>query len=162
MEDYFERVVETLTGAGYRWYETANFCRTGDGRDLRARHNLGYWLGHDYLGVGIGAVSTVGGLRWRNAPEPAALPRRAPAPASGRSASSSSSTPGRPRASASCSGCGSTSRSSSRGSTRRSTRTRWRGSSGRPRSRPTAATLELTRRGRFLGGGVTAELLVES
>ncbi len=27
MEDYFERVVETLTGAGYRWYETANFCR---------------------------------------------------------------------------------------------------------------------------------------
>ena len=27
MEDYFERVVETLTDAGYRWYETANFCR---------------------------------------------------------------------------------------------------------------------------------------
>ena len=27
MESYFERVVETLTGAGYRWYETANFCR---------------------------------------------------------------------------------------------------------------------------------------
>ena len=27
MEDYFERVVATLTGAGYRWYETANFCR---------------------------------------------------------------------------------------------------------------------------------------
>ena len=72
MEDYFERVVETLTSAGYRWYETANFCRTGDGRDLRARHNLGYWLGHDYLGIGIGAVSTVGGLRWRNAPS---LPR---------------------------------------------------------------------------------------
>ena len=27
MEDYFERVVDPLTGAGYRWYETANFCR---------------------------------------------------------------------------------------------------------------------------------------
>ena len=26
MEGYFETVVETLTGAGYRWYETANFC----------------------------------------------------------------------------------------------------------------------------------------
>ena len=26
MEGYFERVVEVLTGAGYRWYETANFC----------------------------------------------------------------------------------------------------------------------------------------
>jgi oxygen-independent coproporphyrinogen-3 oxidase len=68
MEGYFELVVAELTGAGYRWYETANFCR--DGR--RARHNLGYWLGRDYLGLGIGAVSTVGGRRWRNAPKLAA------------------------------------------------------------------------------------------
>ena len=71
MEDYFERVVEVLTGAGYRWYETANFCRAGE-RDLRAWHNLGYWLGRDYLGLGVGAVSTVAGTRWRNAPS---LPR---------------------------------------------------------------------------------------
>src|SRR5581483_6111272 len=71
LEAYFERVVETLTNAGYRWYETANFCRSGE-RDLRARHNLGYWLGRDYLGLGIGAVSTVAGRRWRNAPS---LPR---------------------------------------------------------------------------------------
>jgi len=71
MESYFERVVETLTAAGYRWYETANFCRRPDdagGRDLRARHNLGYWLGHDYLGLGVGAVSTIHGLRRRNTP----------------------------------------------------------------------------------------------
>jgi len=69
MEGYFERVVETLTGAGYRWYETANFCLSSDraaGRDLRAHHNLGYWQGHDYLGVGIGAVSTLGEQRRRN------------------------------------------------------------------------------------------------
>jgi oxygen-independent coproporphyrinogen III oxidase len=65
MEGYFERVVERLTGAGYRWYETANFCRPG----REARHNLGYWLGRDYLGVGIGAVSTVGGERRRNLPK---------------------------------------------------------------------------------------------
>lgn len=69
MEGYFEHVVATLTAAGYRWYETANFClveeRAG-GRDLRAHHNLGYWQGRDYLGVGIGAVSTLGGLRRRN------------------------------------------------------------------------------------------------
>jgi oxygen-independent coproporphyrinogen III oxidase len=71
MEGYFERVVETLTVAGYRWYETANFCRTGH-RDLRARHNLGYWRGRDYLGIGIGAVSTVAGVRRRNL---ASLPR---------------------------------------------------------------------------------------
>ncbi|HZT44631.1 MAG TPA: radical SAM family heme chaperone HemW [Gaiellaceae bacterium] len=71
MESYFERVVETLTAAGYRWYETANFCRrAGDagGRDLRAQHNLGYWLGRDYLGLGVGAVSTIDGLRRRNTP----------------------------------------------------------------------------------------------
>jgi oxygen-independent coproporphyrinogen III oxidase len=71
MESYFEEVVARLTSAGYRWYETANFCRTAEadgGRDLRSRHNLAYWLGRDYLGVGIGAVSTVAGRRWRNTP----------------------------------------------------------------------------------------------
>jgi oxygen-independent coproporphyrinogen III oxidase len=67
MESYFELVVEALTGTGYRWYETANFCRGGD-RDLRSRHNLAYWLGRDYLGLGIGAVSTIQGNRWRNMP----------------------------------------------------------------------------------------------
>lgn len=65
MEDYFERVVATLTQAGYRWYETANFCRD----DKRSLHNLGYWLGHDYLGIGIGAVSTLGAERRRNTPK---------------------------------------------------------------------------------------------
>jgi oxygen-independent coproporphyrinogen-3 oxidase len=71
METYFERVVETLTAAGYRWYETANFCRRAEdagGRDLRGQHNLGYWLGRDYLGLGVGAVSTIDGLRRRNTP----------------------------------------------------------------------------------------------
>ena len=65
MEDYFERVVATLTGAGYRWYETANFCRG----DRRSRHNLAYWLGRDYLGIGVGAVSTLGDERRRNTPK---------------------------------------------------------------------------------------------
>jgi oxygen-independent coproporphyrinogen III oxidase len=75
MEGYFERVVEVLTGAGYRWYETANFCldpARADGRDLRSQHNLAYWRGRDYLGLGIGAVSTVQGVRWRNTPKLAA------------------------------------------------------------------------------------------
>jgi oxygen-independent coproporphyrinogen-3 oxidase len=67
LESYFERVVETLSAAGYRWYETANFCRAGH-VDLRAKHNLGYWLGRDYLGIGVGAVSTIENRRWRNAP----------------------------------------------------------------------------------------------
>ena len=68
MERYAERVAATLTGAGYRWYETANYCRTDPGRDLRAHHNLAIWRGADYLGVGVGAVSTLGGVRRRNLP----------------------------------------------------------------------------------------------
>jgi oxygen-independent coproporphyrinogen-3 oxidase len=87
MESYFELVVARLTGAGYRWYETANFCRAAEhtgGRDLRARHNLAYWLGRDYLGVGIGAVSTIDRQRWRNTPRLAvyvgALARGEPPP----------------------------------------------------------------------------------
>ncbi len=71
MEGYFEQVVDTLIDSGYRWYETANFCLEGvraGGRDLRAQHNLGYWQGRDYLGLGIGAVSTVAGVRRRNLP----------------------------------------------------------------------------------------------
>jgi oxygen-independent coproporphyrinogen-3 oxidase len=83
METYFEHVVDTLTPAGYRWYETANFCLDGEraaGRDLRAQHNLGYWQGRDYLGLGIGAVSTVAGERRRNLPS---LPRYVRALAAG-------------------------------------------------------------------------------
>ena len=74
MEGYFSTVVDSLVAAGYRWYETANFCRIDDGtgRDLRSRHNLAYWRGRDYLGLGIGAVSTVDGIRWRNTPRLAA------------------------------------------------------------------------------------------
>ena len=68
LEDHLERIVERLTGSGFRWYETANFARIEPERDLRSVHNLGYWRGHDYLGIGIGAVSTLGDLRRRNAP----------------------------------------------------------------------------------------------
>ncbi|MER3410369.1 MAG: coproporphyrinogen III oxidase [Thermoleophilia bacterium] len=68
IEPYMEQVVERLVSAGYRWYETASFCRPG----REARHNLAYWLGRDYLGVGIGAVSTLGHHRLRNRPQLAA------------------------------------------------------------------------------------------
>ena len=73
MEGYYELVIERLTAAGYRWYETANFCLAPDqanalGRDLRASHNLAYWRSRDYVGLGIGAVSTLGAERRRNTP----------------------------------------------------------------------------------------------
>jgi oxygen-independent coproporphyrinogen III oxidase len=56
LEWHYETVVETMRAAGMRWYETANFCRPGH----ECVHNLGYWRGHDYLGLGVGAVSTIG------------------------------------------------------------------------------------------------------
>jgi oxygen-independent coproporphyrinogen-3 oxidase len=64
LEGYYERVVQTLEAAGYRWYETANFCRPG----RESRHNLAYWTGRDYLGIGVGAVSTLGLERRANRP----------------------------------------------------------------------------------------------
>jgi oxygen-independent coproporphyrinogen III oxidase len=157
MEDYFERVVETLTGAGYRWYETANFCRD-EGRDLRARHNLGYWLGHDYLGIGIGAVSTVAGLRWRNAPS---LPRYLVALARGRRPQReleplAPETRARERVLLGLRldeplATGGLAEALDEDALRRLEQ------HGLVRAEP--GKLALTRRGRFLGGGVTAELL---
>ncbi len=61
--DAYRRIVGGLEEAGYGWYETANFARPG----RECRHSLAYWGAADYLGVGVGAVSTVGGRRWRNA-----------------------------------------------------------------------------------------------
>jgi putative oxygen-independent coproporphyrinogen III oxidase len=62
--DLYLQAVEGLEAAGYRWYELANFCRPGS----ECRHSLAYWRARDYLGLGVGAVSTLGGERRRNAP----------------------------------------------------------------------------------------------
>ena len=67
-EDAYREVVDRLESAGYGWYETANFARPGH----ECRHSLAYWNAADYLGIGIGAVSTVAGRRWRIAPNLAA------------------------------------------------------------------------------------------
>jgi oxygen-independent coproporphyrinogen-3 oxidase len=159
MEDYFERVVETLTGAGYRWYETANFCRSDGDRDLRSQHNLGYWLGHDYLGIGVGAVSTVAGLRWRNAPS---LPRYLASLGRGKA----------PQRELEPVAADVKARERVMLGLRLDEPLQTAGLAGAldqdalarlARQGLVAAageTLALTRRGRFLGGGVTAELLV--
>ncbi len=51
----FSRVSETLIGEGFVHYEISNFCREGH----ESVHNLGYWMGRDYLGLGTGAYGTV-------------------------------------------------------------------------------------------------------
>ena len=68
--DSFQAVDETLERAGFEHYEISNFAREGH----VSRHNLGYWRGYDYLGLGAGAWGTVtlpeGRLRYRNSPSP--------------------------------------------------------------------------------------------
>jgi len=54
-----------LTAAGLMPYEVSNAALPG----AHSRHNLGYWLGRDYLGLGAAASSTVAGVRWRNIAE---------------------------------------------------------------------------------------------
>lgn len=66
--DRYDLVVSSLSRAGYDWYEVSNFALPG----RRARHNLAYWRARPYLGLGPGAVGTVGARRWTNAAEPLA------------------------------------------------------------------------------------------
>jgi len=68
----FERTRDVLGAAALVDYEISNFALPG----FESRHNLAYWRGADYLGLGPSACSTVGGLRWRNAPDTRAYAER--------------------------------------------------------------------------------------
>ncbi len=61
----YETAIETLAAAGYRQYEISNFAKP----NRQCAHNIAYWEGKDYLGLGPSACSTVGGRRWQNAPD---------------------------------------------------------------------------------------------
>ena len=65
---FFERGAAMLREEGYGQYEISNYARTG----YECRHNLAYWEGADYLGLGPSAWSTVGERRWQNVPDTAA------------------------------------------------------------------------------------------
>ena len=68
LADRYEQVSERLSRAGFRWYEVSNFAT---GESGYCRHNLGYWRGGDWWGVGPGAHSHVAGARWWNLKHPA-------------------------------------------------------------------------------------------
>jgi len=68
----FERTRDVLGAAGLVDYEISNFALPG----FESEHNLAYWRGADYLGLGPSACSTVGGRRWRNVPDTRAYAER--------------------------------------------------------------------------------------
>ena len=82
--DKYELADEVLSGAGYDWYEVSNWARDERGR---CRHNEGYWRGDPWWGIGPGAHSHVGGVRWWNVKHPrtyAAALAEGRSPAAGR------------------------------------------------------------------------------
>jgi putative oxygen-independent coproporphyrinogen III oxidase len=64
---------ERLAAAGHAAYEVSNWSTTAA---TRCRHNLGYWRSHHWWGVGPGAHSHIGGVRWWNVKHPAAYASR--------------------------------------------------------------------------------------
>ena len=71
MAESFFAIDEALGRAGFDHYEVSNYAKPG----REARHNLGYWQGRDYLGLGCGAYGTLtsrsgGAYRYRNQATP--------------------------------------------------------------------------------------------
>jgi putative oxygen-independent coproporphyrinogen III oxidase len=82
--DKYELADQMITDAGLRWYEVSNWSATAE---QACRHNLAYWRGDDWWGIGPGAHSHVGGVRWWNVKHPTAYAGRlgsGVSPAAGR------------------------------------------------------------------------------
>ncbi len=82
--DMYELADALLASAGHEWYEVSNWAMD---ESHRSRHNLAYWQGQDWWGIGPGAHSHIGGVRWWNVKHPAAYAGRILAgesPAAGR------------------------------------------------------------------------------
>lgn len=80
----YELADELISAAGLAWYEVSNWARTPE---QACRHNLAYWRGDDWWGIGPGAHSHVGGVRWWNVKHPTAYANRlgtGASPAAGR------------------------------------------------------------------------------
>ena len=73
MADRYLIADEMLSAAGLTWYELSNWAKSDKSQ---SRHNLLYWTGGEWWGVGPGAHSHVGGVRWWNVKHPSAYAAR--------------------------------------------------------------------------------------
>jgi oxygen-independent coproporphyrinogen-3 oxidase len=73
LADRYVAADAALSAAGLHWYEVSNWARDAASA---CRHNEGYWTGADWWGIGPGAHSHVGGVRWWNVRHPAAYAQR--------------------------------------------------------------------------------------
>ncbi|KGJ82812.1 coproporphyrinogen III oxidase [Cryobacterium roopkundense] len=71
--EFYELADGLLAAAGYHWYEVSNWATDAA---HESRHNLSYWRSQDWWGIGPGAHSHVGGVRWWNVKHPAAYAER--------------------------------------------------------------------------------------
>ncbi len=60
--DMYHKTREFLASCGYERYEISNYAKPG----RECRHNIGYWTGVPYLGLGLGAASYIEGIRFSN------------------------------------------------------------------------------------------------
>jgi putative oxygen-independent coproporphyrinogen III oxidase len=67
LADRYVQADETLCTAGFEWYEVSNWAATPA---ARCRHNQLYWRDAHWWGLGPGAHSHVGGVRWWNVKHP--------------------------------------------------------------------------------------------
>ncbi|WP_203338083.1 radical SAM family heme chaperone HemW [Nocardioides limicola] len=73
LADKYLAADDAFTGAGLGWYEVSNWATS---EQTRCRHNLSYWRGDHWWGVGPGAHSHFGGVRWWNVRHPTAYAGR--------------------------------------------------------------------------------------
>jgi putative oxygen-independent coproporphyrinogen III oxidase len=64
----YELIDDRLSAAGFDWYEVSNWATSPE---ATCRHNIGYWQDGDWWGLGPGAHSHLGGVRWWNVKHPA-------------------------------------------------------------------------------------------
>lgn len=69
----YEVADDVFTSHGLEWYEVSNWSTSPT---TRSRHNVSYWTSEDWWGIGPGAHSHLGGVRWWNAKHPTAWAKR--------------------------------------------------------------------------------------